>query len=582
MASVHICTICFEEYRDPKIIPCFHTFCRDCLGSHVERVLRDGKFNCPVCRAVIKTPENGVDGFQSNFYINELTKSMTLQGKSKEKEAVKLCEEDLKSGNCLEHLTEKLTLYCEMCKVPCCRDCKIELHDGHNSVKLIEMSKRLSKEANKILRAIEKKTERMMKQEIDLNAKLETLQSEKTRILGEFRTRKAAIDEKVQNESKLAVQHLANITKTTNDVIVDSLVKVKATKDELVKISFLLTQTMESNDPLKLLQAIPELREKTESITARINVESLFPGIVIQKSDIPSDSQVKLAIGKLFLKKYQKVIKCYLENVTIIDMNMKDRGLLVKTILPMSETEAWIALRSRRKSNRYTLMTNFNSNGDVLLSFRLNNLVNSMTRLSNGKIAITMPVDNMICIMEGENVYEFAGVRNPMGIASYEDDVFVCSVESVELEETKEMKPYSVNRVLVFSLEGLLKRTVEFYEGNALFAFPGKLSVNYNGDLYVSDFSRNKVVCVGPDGRLKYQYNGDKDFVCGDVFCDNAGHIIVDTSEGVHVLDENLKLIHRFTTEFSAEHTVAIAIGSNGIMWVADSECKVTMFRYFE
>merc|ERR1719454_1424475 len=44
----------------PKLLPCSHTICLDCLTRIVAAAARDGKFLCPVCREQITVPAGGV------------------------------------------------------------------------------------------------------------------------------------------------------------------------------------------------------------------------------------------------------------------------------------------------------------------------------------------------------------------------------------------------------------------------------------------------------------------------------------------------------------------------------------------
>lgn len=63
------CSICLSSFKVPKLLPCFHTFCLQCLDEYVTRCGRDGQFECPLCRVNTYIPAGGVKSFQSNFYI---------------------------------------------------------------------------------------------------------------------------------------------------------------------------------------------------------------------------------------------------------------------------------------------------------------------------------------------------------------------------------------------------------------------------------------------------------------------------------------------------------------------------------
>ena len=39
------CNICSEQYRDPCILQCYHSFCAECIEAKVEA----GKVTCPIC-----------------------------------------------------------------------------------------------------------------------------------------------------------------------------------------------------------------------------------------------------------------------------------------------------------------------------------------------------------------------------------------------------------------------------------------------------------------------------------------------------------------------------------------------------
>ncbi|CAI2348467.1 unnamed protein product [Caenorhabditis sp. 36 PRJEB53466] len=61
------CPICLDRYKQPKLLPCQHTFCYPCLESCADTLHRTLK--CPECRAEHNIPYDGVKAFQPNYTL---------------------------------------------------------------------------------------------------------------------------------------------------------------------------------------------------------------------------------------------------------------------------------------------------------------------------------------------------------------------------------------------------------------------------------------------------------------------------------------------------------------------------------
>lgn len=68
--SQRVCGICLSQFSEPKILPCFHSFCLKCLENNVRVTSQRERFACPTCRTSTAIPEIGVKGFQTNFYVS--------------------------------------------------------------------------------------------------------------------------------------------------------------------------------------------------------------------------------------------------------------------------------------------------------------------------------------------------------------------------------------------------------------------------------------------------------------------------------------------------------------------------------
>ena len=74
------CSICLDNFEEPKTIACLHTFCCECLKKHALMSQRDGEFRCPECQTQIAIPEgNRFDQLPTSFLHNSLLSLLTVQ-----------------------------------------------------------------------------------------------------------------------------------------------------------------------------------------------------------------------------------------------------------------------------------------------------------------------------------------------------------------------------------------------------------------------------------------------------------------------------------------------------------------------
>ncbi|XP_057367824.1 E3 ubiquitin-protein ligase TRIM32-like [Daphnia carinata] len=78
------CSVCFSEYnsdkRIAKFLPCFHTFCLECLRSLSSSTVI---ITCPLCRNTF-TCNNGVDNLPSNMYALHIAKMSNKAERAKQ------------------------------------------------------------------------------------------------------------------------------------------------------------------------------------------------------------------------------------------------------------------------------------------------------------------------------------------------------------------------------------------------------------------------------------------------------------------------------------------------------------------
>ena len=128
------CPLCLETVKDPKTLPCLHSFCLRCIDKHAGYAKRklEATIKCPVCQACFQIPEGDTfGGLPTSFHLNRLVDLLALGDDSEEAQRCSSCEEN-----------NTATCYCFVCQNFLCKDCfdahqRLKATRGHRNV-LIE------------------------------------------------------------------------------------------------------------------------------------------------------------------------------------------------------------------------------------------------------------------------------------------------------------------------------------------------------------------------------------------------------------------------------------------------------------
>jgi len=162
-----ICSICLEDKKNRRRLPCQHSFCLGCLERHCKDRLPGDNVLCPLCRTGFRIPENGLDGLKDPRDDRGVENTCEVCSTPQDIKPATvycvdcgqlLCErcslphrkmpggshslrqlaEPVAPGSlkhCDEHAGEIAGSYCLDCQVNICMKCFIDFHKQHNCQK---------------------------------------------------------------------------------------------------------------------------------------------------------------------------------------------------------------------------------------------------------------------------------------------------------------------------------------------------------------------------------------------------------------------------------------------------------------
>ena len=195
------CSICLDTYSDPKLLQCFHAYCRKCL---VKLVVRDQQgqliLTCPICRHDTPVPANGVAGLQPAFQINHLLEIMEEHKKAAadppasaekaERDSASLTSRDKVKVCCPEHAGKEVELFCETCGEPVCVKCALKggKHHSHDCEELDKAFERYKVEVTASLEPMEKQVTTITKALAQLDARCAEISDQRAAVEADVHT----------------------------------------------------------------------------------------------------------------------------------------------------------------------------------------------------------------------------------------------------------------------------------------------------------------------------------------------------------------------------------------------------------
>ena len=588
------CSVCMSPFTDPKILPCFHTFCLHCLNELQKTSGKHGEITCPECRGKFQVPGSGYpQDLPANFRMNSLLDVMAIQkcnvagvkcGNCEKTSAQSFycfkccafwCDDCIAAHNIIRankdhrvleikdfqdqdiedvlrrpvfcqkehHENKKLKFFCKDCEVAICNTCVVTLHEGHVKVPLQDAA-----------------NERKLRLEA-------VLESQKEKAL-----QKRNMITRLQSESNKIQEQVACVKKSAQN-LVDNLMRViEAKKQELFK----------------------EVEDKAQQSIERL---------VEQQSEVENELQrIETSIEKTetFLKQstnaeivHFNTLEEVTEETELVECDRKDLGHLVffanKSLTAKANSEGVGSLKqiiSQTKSRNSKAEGNGITEVTVGLQAQFvlttQNAENEQCYEQCDIVTVEIKNDNgRECATEAQVQDNKDGSYN---ISYFAKEAGTCHTSVMINGEhvsgspfTVQVKPRQYKPVLSFGGEG---------SSAGRFIGPWGVTVNERNKIAVTDRHNNRVQIFSSDGTYLKSFgrNGDQEgeFVqpCGIAYLNNGNIVVADSgNDRLQIFTEQGEYLTQIGSEGNLDHQFnypcGLSVDSDGNIIVADADNKL-------
>ena len=452
------CALCLENYKRPRVLPCQHCFCEDCLKQLIKKnSKRNGTFKCPICRQDVHPPKMGMAGFPINFTLNKLQDALAKEGKRKcnncgKSGSTKMCSECesllclqcfpshhhstletstdnptaevggafggvesiiLESIFCKKHPKNQMSLYCEDCTEAICIAC-IGNHKRHS---IIDQKEKASQEKTSIL---ESESKMMIKLQLCQDQGVLTKEKERVsfnadEVISEVESRCDEICKHVHSAGREIITQLkkecAEMETRINTKVEENVVLSHKLKSCIEKHQG-LRKTPEAMRILQGKQKLqPEVEELTKAKISRIeeHIQWRFvPGTMyaksikelvgtLQTSYVKSSSAVESIYEDISTEASASARNCLSQKPVLSHLLSSTGNVIISNIVISEDGEVYIATDRGVKV--------YSAAGGYTHTIANNNTVRDIAELPGRKLAISYGSDQTVRVFSKDGSY---------------------------------------------------------------------------------------------------------------------------------------------------------------------------------
>eukprot|EP00058_Branchiostoma_floridae_P013661 XP_002599149.1 hypothetical protein BRAFLDRAFT_81816 [Branchiostoma floridae] len=585
------CSICLELFTRPKLLPCQHTFCQDCLQ---ELTGGEGTFQCQNCRLQVELPSEGVTGLPDSCIMANMCERLHNQAKVKE------TNEQPQSGNrCIFHSSEELKLYCKQCQMPVCEQCLEGTHDNHGTttIKKAAQERRFTVQALisegrnilesccsfiKDLREKEKTLNEQKQQtssiiqayntflsEVDKNHRknLDTIQKERIRVLADVSELSAVCDRAEQEMEQGTVEFL-NQEAILVRVLGKYRDKAAPTPVQTQPAVFQPTDTPVPVLGHEMVQSLPSVSIPVTPTCTCMSRDgaALYTGHHHRNQGQGEHGYERVTFGERGSQALQ--FDCP-SGVTV-----SDKGIIFIADFWNQRIQFFTQQRLNVQDfSAYTTSSNKMTPESVVMDGEGNPwVVGRMKPDDNFAVQFSINKYGQYNALRNINLQRTGWIRG-VAIDTKKNNILIT-------QSTGDW-PQRNGEVQVFRPDGKLVRVVGQQQG---MKYPQHITVDEEGSILVSDYDNHCIYVFNDDGQFLFKFGGEGS-VEGQlkhprgICTDKSGNIIVADSGNsrVEMFDKTGRFLKHITTDI--EDPKAVAMGTQGQVVVTDvATHTVTIF----
>ena len=572
------CKKCSKPYTDPRILPCLHSFCKNCIKSLV--IQGGSKIRCSSCKTTSPLPEKGVEAIPQNVQLSYeaevamyemkikmdtpsecsvcsrasqptvafcctcrsflckpchehhyVSRKLALNHKVLKLEEAQKREimEELKQHipppavHCQEHTDTEVKCYCTTCKTLVCFQCTMIQHAGHKFEEIKNYAKKQKNDLNHSAQSLPDAITKLDKAIANGKAMTEKVGKRKVAVNdtnpNAFQELHKALDERekalLAQNSEIATSKLTNLQLQMEEMA--------SLRDEIISCCTAISEAQRCHTDAQLLSVVTVLQTRLQEVTKKFTTMTL---------------QLR-------------------EDDTI--------ATVVPTSTLVSEISTFGSVKKHQprdyKSLSKPVMTILGLNGPYYVAIH-----------DSGDIFVSNCYNNCVCVFDknGERKTEIGSYGKgdgqfnlPTGIAISGDVIFVAENGG--------------NRIQKLTITGeFLMKFGTNGSGNGQLYHPWAMCLSSNGNLYVTEYTNSRVQVFNPDGTFSYIIKGE-----GAGALQHPLAVALDPNGNLHIADSSLKCIKVFTAEgnyirqYGSGHLqslAGIAIDQDGYCLVGDDD----------